>query len=63
MNRALIVADCPECRVVGTVFLGTCEVCFAEVFEREDDVSHGGEAPFSPPCPNPDSVGWNARRG
>lgn len=44
MSPSLIVADCPACRGVGTVILGTCEVCFAEFFDRDESVSHGGEA-------------------
>ena len=44
MSPSLIVADCPECRGAGTVFLGRCEVCFAEFFDRDEAVSHGGEA-------------------
>jgi hypothetical protein len=56
MSPSLVVADCPECRAVGTVILGTCEVCFAEYDWAEDEaISRGGEetrlssqeAPFS----------------
>ena len=53
MSTSLIVADCPECRAVGTVILGTCSVCFAEFVEGEDDdglsVGHvGNVVPLRP---------------
>jgi hypothetical protein len=45
MSPSLVVADCPECRGVGTVILGTCEVCFAEFFEGDETVSRAGTEP------------------
>lgn len=37
VSPSLVVADCSECRGVRTVFFGTCEVCFAEFGELDDD--------------------------
>jgi hypothetical protein len=52
MSPSMVVADCPECRGVGTVILGTCQVCFAEFYEDDHDdrayFSHGGSHPLSP---------------
>jgi hypothetical protein len=33
LDHGPIVADCPECRGVRTVFFGICDVCFAELDE------------------------------
>jgi hypothetical protein len=41
MSPSLVVADCPRCRAIGTVILGTCEVCFAE-FNEDDRASSRG---------------------
>jgi hypothetical protein len=37
MSPSMVVADCPECRGMGTVILGTCGVCFAEFYEDHHD--------------------------
>jgi hypothetical protein len=48
MSPSLVVADCPECRAVGSVLFGTCEVCFSEFSEDpHETVSHGDDAPLS----------------
>ena len=31
-----VIADCPACRGVRTVFFGVCSVCFAEFDEWHD---------------------------
>ena len=36
VSPSLVVEDCPECRGVGTIFLGSCELCFAEFGEADD---------------------------
>jgi hypothetical protein len=51
MSPSLVVTDCPECRGIGTVILGTCEVCFAEFFEHDENISHGGTEAASPGWP------------
>jgi hypothetical protein len=33
LDQIPVVADCPECRGVRTVFFGVCEVCFSEFDE------------------------------
>ena len=35
MDVRPLVADCRECRGVGTVIFGTCCVCFAEYFDED----------------------------
>jgi hypothetical protein len=36
MSPSLVLADCPECRGIQTVVLGSCRACFAEFGHREE---------------------------
>ena len=49
VRPSLMLADCPECRAIGSVIFGTCEVCFAEFDEDPyETIGHGGDETMRP---------------
>jgi predicted amidophosphoribosyltransferase len=44
MSPSLIVTDCSVCRAAASVIFGTCEVCFAEFDQDDDDILSHGES-------------------